>query len=87
MCGPKSTSAEGVKEVRMSRRGNPNFGKPVFFQPAVPTEFEQVAIDLHLSETEYVSSASLRDWAKKNRNNKYVPASLLAAWGLRVDED
>jgi hypothetical protein len=55
------------------------------FGPVVPTvtSFEEAVKQLRLRPDQYVHSASLREWARRNRNSKFVPEFLLQAWGLR----
>ena len=67
-------------------RGNPNWGKPeVNTVPyAGASSFEEVVKKLRLSPTEYESSTQLKDWVRKNKDHKYVPSTLLQAWGLEV---
>jgi hypothetical protein len=68
------------------RRGNPNWGKPEQSGTLLPTatEFEQAVRKFNLEPDEYVNSVRLREWAQQNRYFKYVPESLLRAWGLEV---
>jgi len=72
----------------MARRGNPNWGKPVPFGPLLPTAsaFEEAVKELKLRPEQYVQSKSLREWAWRNRNSKFVPESLLEAWGFEMDQ-
>ena len=68
------------------KRGNPNWGKPEL-NPAPytgATSFEEVVKKLRLSPPEYGNSAQLKDWVRKNKDQKYVPSSLLELWGLEV---
>jgi hypothetical protein len=70
------------------RRGNPNWGKPDLLGAAVvPTipEFELTVKKFKLEPEQYVRSSRLRDWARKNRNHKYVPETLLEAWGFEIE--
>jgi len=67
------------------RRGNPNWGKPPQPLPALLTEFETQVKRLGLTKAQYVASARLRRWCKRNRNRCYVPEWLLGAWGLTVE--
>ena len=69
------------------RRGNPNWGKPEMNGPAIPTisEFEQVAREFNLKPEQYIHSTQLREWASRNRNSKFIPESLLEAWGFEVE--
>jgi hypothetical protein len=69
------------------RRGNPNWGKPEPFGLVVPTitEFEQVAKRFNLQPDQYIRSTRLREWARMNKNSKYIPESLLEAWGFDVE--
>jgi len=71
------------------KRGNPNWGKPeVNTVPyAGVSSFEDVVKKLRLSPTEYESSVQLKDWVRKNKDHKYVPSTLLQAWGLEVKGD
>lgn len=71
------------------RRGNPNWGKRQFVGSvgATVTEFEKVARSLKLEPGEYVRSNRLRDWAQRNKNTKFVPESLLKAWGFVAECD
>lgn len=50
------------------------------------TSFDQVVKKLGLSPEEYERSAALKDWVRRNRDEKYVPSDLLKAWGFEKDE-
>ncbi len=67
------------------RRGNPNWGKPQVPGPVPVLEFERVASDFKLRPDQYVASVQLREWARSNRNSKYIPETLLEAWGFEID--
>ena len=69
------------------RRGNPNWCKPDAPGPVeiTPTSFERAVEELQLTPDQYVHSTRLREWARFNKNSKYVPETLLAAWGFVVD--
>jgi hypothetical protein len=69
------------------RRGNPNWGKPEPIGPVVPTitEFEQVVKEFKLQPDQYIRSTRLREWARKNKNSKYIPEPLLEAWGFEIE--
>jgi hypothetical protein len=70
------------------RRGNPNWGKPEIGPVAVvPSQFEMLAKKLGLLPDEYAGSKELREWACRNRNERYVPETLLNEWRLEVAED
>ncbi len=70
----------------MGRRANPNRGKPVPFGPVVPTItlFDEAVKELKLQPDQYVHSTRLREWARRNRNSKFIPESLLQAWGFEI---
>jgi hypothetical protein len=72
----------------MGRRGNPNWGKPVSLGPVLPavSAFEEAVKELKLQPDQYVHSQRLREWAWRNRNSKFVPESLLQAWGFETDQ-
>jgi hypothetical protein len=69
------------------RRGNPNWGKPEPIGPVVPTvtSFEQVVKEYKLTPDQYIRSTRLREWARRNKNSKYIPESLLEAWGFEIE--
>ena len=70
----------------MGRRGNPNWGKPVPSGPALPaaTSFEEAVKKLKLRPDQYVQSPRLREWARRNKDSKFIPESLLQAWGFEI---
>jgi len=70
----------------MSRRGNPSWGKPVPFGPVVPTvtSFEAAVKELKLQPDQYLHSIRLQEWARRNKDSKFVPESLLQAWGFAI---
>jgi len=72
----------------MGRRGNPNWGKPVPFGPVVPTvtSFEEAAKEFKLHPNQYLHSTRLREWARRNKSSKFIPESLLQAWGFETDQ-
>jgi hypothetical protein len=49
------------------------------------TEFEQVVKEFKLLPDQYIRSTRLREWARKNKNSKYIPESLLEAWGFEIE--
>src|SRR5437764_13681146 len=69
------------------RRQNPNWGKPEPIGPIIPTvtEFEQVVREYKLSPDQYLRSTRLREWARRNKNSKYIPEPLLEAWGFEIE--
>jgi hypothetical protein len=71
----------------MKRRGNPNWGKPEPIGPVVPviTEFEKTANEYRLTSDQYLQSSQLREWARRNRNSKFIPEPLLKAWGFEIE--
>jgi hypothetical protein len=71
------------------KRGNPNWGKPIM-QSATdvqPSSFEQVVRKLRLSPDQYLGSVQLREWVRKNKDQKYVPSDLLKAWDFEIASD
>ncbi|HLQ51037.1 MAG TPA: hypothetical protein VK738_12060 [Terriglobales bacterium] len=69
------------------RRGNPNWGKPEPIGPIIPvvTSFEQAVKEFKLSPDQYQRSIRLREWARRNKNSKYIPEPLLQAWGFEIE--
>jgi hypothetical protein len=84
--GSLSHSKEGIFFMA-KRRGNPNWGKPEPIGPVTPviTEFEQVVHEYKLSPDQYLRSTRLREWARRNKNSKYIPEPLLEAWGFEIE--
>jgi len=70
------------------KRGNPNWGKPEL--NIIPytgaSSFEEVDRKLRLSPAEYEGSIQLKAWVQKNKDQRYVPSSLLQTWGVEVKE-
>jgi hypothetical protein len=74
-------------ESLAKRRGNPNWGKPEPLGPAVTptvTGFAQIVREFNLQPDQYMTSTRLREWARQNKNSKFVPEPLLKAWGVEV---
>ena len=71
------------------KRGNPRWGQAETLSPLpiVATSFEQTVRTLRLLPTQYRTSAALREWVQKNKNQRYVPPELLALWGFEVKTD
>ncbi len=69
------------------QRGNSNFTNPGSKNSAAfsASSFEKVVDSLRLSPDQYQSSAELRDWVLRNKDEKYVPPDLLKAFGFRVN--
>jgi hypothetical protein len=71
--------------VLSRKRGNPNWGRPIPFVPALPTEVELRVRQPQLTAQMYSSSAELHAWCEQNRNRVYIPEWLLEEWGITVD--
>jgi hypothetical protein len=82
----KSSLSKETKSMA-KRRGNPNWGKPEPIGPVVPTvtSFEQIVKEFKLSPDQYIRSTRLREWARRNKNSKYIPEALLEAWGFEIE--
>jgi hypothetical protein len=76
-----------VLPVITRKRGNPNWGRPMQPASVLCTEFEMQVRQLHLMAETYTSSAELRNWCERNRNNFYIPEWLLKAWNISVNSD
>jgi hypothetical protein len=71
----------------MRRPGNRNFTKPGAIGPIVfsPSSFERVVTALKISPEEYRNSPKLKEWVRRNKDQKYVPTDLLKAFGFLVE--
>ncbi|HTT24853.1 MAG TPA: hypothetical protein VMG82_38415 [Candidatus Sulfotelmatobacter sp.] len=56
-------------------------------QPATDSSFEMTAKTMGLSPAQYKNSLELREWARANRQRKYVPPDLLMAWGFEGEQE
>jgi hypothetical protein len=86
-CKCKSSLFFKDSKSMAKRRGNPNWGKPEPIGPVVPTvtSFEQIVKEFKLSPDQYIRSTRLREWARRNKNSKYIPEALLEAWGFEIE--
>jgi hypothetical protein len=50
-----------------------------------PTSFERAVEEFKLTPDQFIRSAQLREWARNNKNSKYIPEMLLDTWGFEVD--
>jgi len=49
--------------------------------------FEEIVRKLRLSPEQYVKSVQLKDWSRKNNDQKYVPSDLLKACDFEAASD
>jgi hypothetical protein len=49
------------------------------------TSFEVMVKELMFSPARYIRSTRLREWARRNKNSKYIPEALLEAWGFEIE--
>ena len=71
----------------MRRPVNRNFTKPGAIGPPVssPSSFEQIVRALNISPGEYRSSPELKEWVRRNKDDRYVPTEVLKVFGFQVD--
>jgi hypothetical protein len=70
----------------MRRSVNRNFTKPGSIRPvSFPNSFEQIVKELKISPGEYRKSPELKEWVRRNKDDRYVPTEVLKAFGFRVD--
>jgi hypothetical protein len=70
----------------MRRSVNRNFTKPGAIRPVTPpSSFEQIVKELKISPTEYARSPELKEWVRRNKDDRYVPTEVLKAFGFQVD--
>jgi len=50
------------------------------------TSFDRVVAVLGIGPEQYKSSVRLKEWVRKNKDEKYVPSELLKHWGFVEDE-
>ena len=66
------------------RRGNPNWCKRESCVAFSLSTFEYEVRALGLSPENYAGSRALRNWARKNKDHRYILPELLTAWGFAV---
>ena len=71
----------------MRRSVNRNFTQPGAIRPSTspPSSFEQIVSALNISPEEYRSSPELKEWVRRNKDDRYVPTEVLKVFGFRVD--
>ena len=81
------SSFSRTQKSMAKRRGNPNWGKPEPIGPVVPTvtSFESITKEFKLPPDQFIRSTRLREWARRNKNSKYIPEALLEAWGFEIE--
>jgi hypothetical protein len=62
-------------------------GLPPAITPGGPSEFEHLVATLGLSPEQYEGSPVLKEWVRKNKNDKYVPTELLRVWRFKVEPE
>ena len=70
------------KTPRQSQLGQAGAHRPG--RPTI-TSFELVVKEYKLTPDQYVRSTRLREWARRNKNSKYIPEALLEAWGFEIE--
>jgi len=50
------------------------------------TSFDHIVAILGISPDQYKDSLPLKEWVRKNKDEKYVPSDLLKHWGFQDDE-
>ena len=51
------------------------------------TSFDHVVAALGIGPDQYKDSAQLKEWVRRNKDEKYVPTELLKHWGFTEDEE
>ena len=51
-----------------------------------PSSFEQVVRALKISPEDYGSSLELKEWVRRNKDDRYVPTEVLKIFGFQVDD-
>src|SRR5579859_2653044 len=77
--GP-ATHADGRSKTMSSQHPNESS-----ITPHGESTFEHVVRRLNLSPEKYASSRELKEWVRRNKDEKYVPPQLLEAWDFDVD--
>jgi hypothetical protein len=75
------------RKAMSKRRVNQSWGSTGVVPPRIAgaSSFEKVVKTMGLTPAEYEASLELKEWARINREKKYVPADLLRAWGFEQE--
>lgn len=50
------------------------------------TSFDRVVAILGIDPDQYKNSLPLKEWVRRNKDEKYVPSDLLKHWGFTDDD-
>src|SRR5579872_3215224 len=75
-----ASHADGRSKIMSSQHPNQSS-----ITPEGASTFEHVVRHLHLSPEKYANSRELKEWVRRNKDEKYVPPQLLEAWDFDVD--
>jgi hypothetical protein len=64
-----------------------DFTNPGAHKQVIPSvsSFDQVVETLNLSPQQYQGSPELKEWVRRNRNQRYVPTEVLSVFGFDGD--
>ena len=64
-----------------------DFTHPGAHTQVIPSvsSFDQVVETLNLSPQQYQGSPELKEWVRRNRNQRYVPTEVLSVFGFDGD--
>jgi hypothetical protein len=70
-----------------ARPRNRLFTNPYAFNRTIPStnSFDEVVTHLHLSPHQYRDSPELKEWVRRNKDQRYVPTEVLNAFGFNVE--
>jgi hypothetical protein len=73
--------------VTIPRRVNKAFTNPHAFNRSIPcgNSFDEVVANLHLVPDQYQYSLTLKEWVRRNKDDRYVPMEVLKAFGFSVE--
>jgi hypothetical protein len=66
---------------------NRDFTNPGAYKQVVPpvSSFDQLVETLNLSPQQYEGSLELKEWVRRNKDQRYVPTEVLKTFGFIVD--
>jgi len=69
----EAAARQNLKDFYGKEARQPELGKRVAHgAPVGPTSFEEVVRKLRLSPEDYESSRTLKEWVRKNKDQKYI---------------
>ena len=79
------SNAERDRRICMLRRNGFTYSEIAQMEGLSRVRVGQIVKEFKLTPDQYIRSTRLREWARRNKNSKYIPEALLEAWGFEIE--